>query len=1124
MPHSPAEHIGHYLPCTRLYLPALHHLNTSLSSRAHQASTNGLSLSSQLGTHVLRSVVATLHALTDTTNVSSLYPALTVLIELFWPHIEPRLAHWKHQEVVQRVTSTEDDEEETNYNETEEQQHGKGSTHDPYADPSNEGDYMDVKEQDAAAILYASEKPRHRIDSASVDPGVHDPLQLEQSLLNQLGQLLPQLRNSPLALIGAATSSAISSGASSAPPATSVSAFSALQLVGSRITAALVNALLQDGTLQFPEPVEGATQEFDRSSSLVFALLSSVPLCLVQATDTVQLPRNFLDSSESAQTVPVWKLLETVLAYLGKLLTRCEKTLDAASLDNARLWLFLQWRDRIFLLISRAHNTLLLLLSSSVTSEAALRQNTLPDSNWWLRHWSLLISFLSEHRRFPHSNFFNSTVSKSALSYLQAQEHLFLPHCIESHPLLLSTVLALAAFVSNRLPSLSKQIFSAEAFGAIVDVVKNNLASRLSALRQLTMDFFTYFAVLPFTQQAQAANSKTSSNLRGNCPLIETLRVVVGLLSAELPNLSVEKDVRHRLIQLKQMIASRRVPPPYVDLLGCAMIGVLRVKLNVVWAPAQDVLAAVGELHPKLLWPKLSLELRIAAEESRIGCVPISVVLSQLSPKISSENSTPPEFLQLPLTTQLVNSAQSLVSDSARLSDALDYIRYRLDSSAALYCRESCTDPAMYFELLVQTISDRAGFHTFGRTRFAELSQIILHFFKTELFRDAQHDGDSFAQSASSSPSDEIQASQHVVDPAATQFSSSFLPKKLRVLLKLFASVVQNPTKLLGVADVEKYETVFYRICSFSDPDTQSLALDCLSCWQHAWLLPYMDSMKRLVQDQTFREEITVFTLRSGGSIVDSDRLSSQPSASSSEDDEGEQIEGESNEDPEAIEKLKRAEKQRKPSARHFTADQQARSGSLRGVLDEHRHALIPLIIRLLYPKLLKRKIAQVKTPLHARRAAILAFFGNNLTPLELAPLMTMLFQPFSYMLSKCSSSGQNIAALSKAAKMDSVVAPEFEVSPLSASASWEGLSWACYDGFGRDASPPMQLGFLTMLEFLLAQMRTVMASYLPQVCTTLLHILHRAEVRLSALRSLRAANEVSLDLLYVRRFILFYL
>jgi hypothetical protein len=48
--------------------------------------------------------------------------------------------------------------------------------------PWSQGDYADVREQDAVALAQASERPRLSIDSTSVDPGYSRPQMIEENL------------------------------------------------------------------------------------------------------------------------------------------------------------------------------------------------------------------------------------------------------------------------------------------------------------------------------------------------------------------------------------------------------------------------------------------------------------------------------------------------------------------------------------------------------------------------------------------------------------------------------------------------------------------------------------------------------------------------------------------------------------------------------------------------------------------------------------------------------------------------------------------------------------------------------------------------------------------------------
>ncbi|KAJ3024120.1 U3 snoRNP protein [Thoreauomyces humboldtii] len=201
---------------------------------------------------------------------------------------------------------------------------------------------------------------------------------------------------------------------------------------------------------------------------------------------------------------------------------------------------------------------------------------------------------------------------------------------------------------------------------------------------------------------------------------------------------------------------------------------------------------------------------------------------------------------------------------------------------------------------------------------------------------------------------------------------------------------------------------VVYSIClqllCKGDDRLQQLALDCLM----AWKLPGMDhigeALKRMSVDDTFRDALSTLNMED------------------------------------------------------VYANVEARN----------RPALMDILVRILYGKLISRRGRASASGLAARRAAIFAFF-TGVDNDVLSQMVNLTVQPFAAIVtqSDLNSSG------------------EFEVNPTLSSGSLGSLK--------------RQIGFLHVLEDSIKQLRSLLVPFLPKLLKVLLYVLHAAEVEATA-------------------------
>lgn len=89
-------------------------------------------------------------------------------------------------------------------------------------------------------------------------------------------------------------------------------------------------------------------------------------------------------------------------------------------------------------------------------------------------------------------------------------------------------------------------------------------------------------------------------------------------MSSVKASLGVERDVSRTVRRLSSMLASGALPASIVPLIVPFLLGILRVKFQFLWKPAQKALVSALQSHADVAWPLLLSLLDEAAAASSI--------------------------------------------------------------------------------------------------------------------------------------------------------------------------------------------------------------------------------------------------------------------------------------------------------------------------------------------------------------------------------------------------------------------------------------------------------------------------------------------------------------------------
>ncbi|KAI9139232.1 armadillo-type protein [Paraphysoderma sedebokerense] len=232
--------------------------------------------------------------------------------------------------------------------------------------------------------------------------------------------------------------------------------------------------------------------------------------------------------------------------------------------------------------------------------------------------------------------------------------------------------------------------------------------------------------------------------------------------------------------------------------------------------------------------------------------------------------------------------------------------------------------------------------------------------------------------------------------------SGKIIRRKLVGFLQLFVKF-SHPQQIYK-ADILR--SVYLHFLAKGDPELQQLALDCILAWKLPHLVPYESNLRNLVSEEHFREEISMITLDVQDMFY------------------GDQSQGTS--------------------------------------FDKKNRAMVmPLILRILYGKMLVRKTRSANRGMKARRATILAFLaGCDLG--EMKMFIDLMLDPFKDFLQSLSSS----VSEDRIFKFQSIDIEQF-------------------------VSTKKQLGFLAVLEDVIKQLGRHLSPFMETVLPAILYIIH---------------------------------
>lgn len=337
----------------------------------------------------------------------------------------------------------------------------------------------------------------------------------------------------------------------------------------------------------------------------------------------------------------------------------------------------------------------------------------------------------------------------------------------------------------------------------------------------------------------------------------ETLTVDIAKICLNVASLTIgistEREYSRLLGMLEVACRGGRLPQPYVRLVCSFCLGLVHVKFKPIWEPAMLVLVSAaghGESE-ETLWPLLLKAIQVIGSQA---IVPESKRDSAAEATLSlSENVR---------SLELNDSGDSSIAPSVSTSDAFYMaVDKHASDNKALVEPDSRTDVETTY-LTVWSILKRCPNITTKRSKL--VVPFFLTFLTKQYYSVFNEDPElPFLRRIGLFNSDETTSGEEVTQeypilPVKT------LKKRLEMFLQVFAAV-SGPKQLYKHQLLYQY---FHEIVSKPDLAVVKLAFDCIVGFKNVAITVYKDSVKRILDDKTIRDELVNLDLSMESAMI----------------------------------------------------------------------------------------------------------------------------------------------------------------------------------------------------------------------------------------------------------------
>ncbi|KAL4521880.1 hypothetical protein Ndes2526B_g01987 [Nannochloris sp. 'desiccata'] len=484
---------------------------------------------------------------------------------------------------------------------------------------------------------------------------------------------------------------------------------------------------------------------------------------------------------------------------------------------------------------------------------------------------------------------------------------------------------------------------SSEAMLKLAPLLAANLAHPSTPLRVATLRVLCSFRQpesLPSSEDkaTEAAGGKAATTLPVSDALPQLLFVHSRQLGADGGRPAIVS-----LGRVKTHLEFHHVPETLVPLVVRSLLGVLHIRFAPLWPAAGAALSMALDVYPSLAWPLIFEHLSIA-QTAFLG--------GDYYTRPREEERTPLHFSANTTTNSAENGSGFEIAEIV-LEDRFASARVQGSSESA----GGSTDAAAQLTHILRALTTSNNNILEGKSK--EWVALFLSFSSAKspdgvgLQEEAEEGGEEEADDADEKDNASGVGAMEVYGDTITavgtipsqQQLSVVSPRAWRGALKEWLAMLSSLKGIRGTYKADHIQRAVASHCLDVDPAVQQAALKCLKAFKLQWLAPYLDRLLRLADNKTLRSELAAFPLGKRPTSVR----------------EGDDIEA---------------------------------------ILPEHRAALVPLLVALLFPKMRKRsgRLGGKGAPGSAR-AAILNFLAAA-EATELRPLIELFLGPLGSVFS----------------------------------------------------------------------------------------------------------------------------
>ncbi|GBB97092.1 hypothetical protein RclHR1_02910020 [Rhizophagus clarus] len=483
--------------------------------------------------------------------------------------------------------------------------------------------------------------------------------------------------------------------------------------------------------------------------------------------------------------------------------------------------------------------------------------------------------------------------------------------------------------------------------------------------------------------------------------------------------ISTYREKAMYLRKLNALISSKRMPEFYSEVVPLYCFGLLTINFSAIWTDAINVLVNFSQVDPRTFWNLIHNELSRFEEESKLA-----------------ENGFSKYTLEAYFDKLDNTLIPSKINDKSFECPNLNKFNKAADESFKFFENNGQPSLLMHYILMCAPQNERFDYWNYHGLIIKTLvevphiaeqhsKQFVPFFLNSGYDEELSNKMDIDEQILEGEKLEILKTKfENGTEEALISENNNQKEEKIIILeqsskiiktkMSLFLKLFSKFKNPRSVYKSADLQNIYLNLLTTGDIKTQALALECLFTWKYKGVTPYEDNLRNFVDEVKFRDELSTFSL--------------------SED-----------------------------------------NGSIEF---SHRAELMPIVIRLLYGRMISRKgKSSSSSGMGARRIAILAALVNC-SEFELKLLVDLLLGPFTIIRN-----------------LPGVLDNEFRFEP--------DLDVCKFVSYRK------QLGYLNFLEDLLKQLGSYLLPFISDMFKVVLYIVHDAQRKLiSQDQSQRDDNE----------------